>query len=117
MELLAVIRALESLKINYSNVEIFTDSKYVADAVTKGWVFQWEKKGFKKKKNPDLWKRFLELYRKHTIKIKWVKGHSNIPENERCDMLAVKASYKKKLEEDTGYLAQQNQTTLFDNDI
>ena len=62
MELMAVIVALESLKIVPSTVTIYTDSRYVADAVEKGWVFSWEKKGFKKKKNPDLWKRFLEAF-------------------------------------------------------
>ena len=62
MELLAVIVALESIKIKNSNVEVFTDSKYVSDAVDKQWVFKWEKLDFKKKKNPDLWKRFLLIY-------------------------------------------------------
>ncbi len=103
MELLAVIKGLEALKIPGSKVTVYTDSKYVADAVNKGWVFQWERNGFKKKKNPDLWKRFLELYRKHDVKLVWVKGHDNIPENERCDRLAVEASQKKDLKIDTGY--------------
>ena len=67
MELLAVIVALETLKIPGSDVTIYTDSKYVADAVEKGWVFNWVKKRFKDKKNPDLWMRFLEIYKKHTI--------------------------------------------------
>ena len=83
MELLAVIVALEALKVPDSEVTIYTDSKYVADAVEKGWVFDWEKKQFKKKKNPDLWIRFLKAYRKHQVKFHWVKGHANIPENER----------------------------------
>ena len=97
MELLAVIVALEALKIENSKVEIYTDSKYVADAVEKGWVFEWEKIRFKKKKNPDLWMRFLKIYRKHQVKFHWVKGHANIPENERCDRLAVEASHKPNL--------------------
>ena len=97
MELLAVIVALETLKFENSNVEVYTDSKYVADAVEKGWVFGWEKVQFKKKKNPDLWIRFLKVYRKHTVKFHWVKGHANIPENERCDRLAVEASHKANL--------------------
>ncbi|MCK5028729.1 MAG: ribonuclease HI [Bacteroidales bacterium] len=97
MELLAVIIALEALKNQNSEVEIYTDSKYVSDAVEKGWVFGWEKVQFKKKKNPDLWIRFLKIYRKHLVKFHWVKGHANIPENERCDQLAVEASKKSVL--------------------
>ncbi len=103
MELLAVIKALEALKKPGSKVTIYTDSKYVADAVNKGWVFQWERNGFKKKKNPDLWKRFLEIYRKHDVRLVWVKGHNNITENERCDELAVEASKGENLKPDTGY--------------
>ncbi len=103
MELLAVIVALESLKIPGSDVTIYTDSKYVADAVTKGWVFQWVAKRFKGKKNPDLWLRFLEVYKKHAVKFVWVKGHANNPLNERCDELAVAASMQPDLLEDTGY--------------
>ena len=64
MELLAVIVALETLKIENSEVTVYTDSKYVSDAVSLGWVFQWEAKNFKKKKNPDLWKRFLKIFPK-----------------------------------------------------
>lgn len=92
MELLAVITALESLKRENSLVELFTDSKYVVDAVNKGWVFTWEKKGFKGKKNVDLWKRFLEIYPKHQLTLHWVKGHAGHSQNERCDELAVKAA-------------------------
>ena len=103
MELLAVIKALEALKNPGSSVTIYTDSKYVADAVNKGWVFQWERNGFKKKKNPDLWKRFLEVYRKHKVRLVWVKGHNNLRENERCDRLAVEASKGENLKPDTGY--------------
>ncbi len=103
MELLAVIVALETLKIPGSEVTIYTDSKYVADAVTKGWVFEWVKKRFKGKKNPDLWLRFLEIYKKHSVKFVWVKGHANNPLNERCDELAVAASMQKNLREDNGY--------------
>jgi len=103
MELLAVIVALKTLKIPGSEVTIYTDSKYVADAVTKGWVYDWVKKRFKGKKNPDLWLRFLEIYKKHIVKFVWVKGHNNNPLNERCDELAVAASMKAELKEDTGY--------------
>jgi len=104
MELLAVIRGLEALKRNDLPVSIYTDSKYVSEAVNQGWVFNWEAKGFRKKKNIDLWLRFLELYRKHTVKLVWVKGHTSIPENERCDRLAVEASQSAALREDTGYV-------------
>ena len=103
MELLAVIIALESLKIPGSDVTVYTDSKYVADAVSKGWVFQWVAKRFKGKKNPDLWLRFLEIYKKHDVKFVWVKGHADNPLNERCDELAVEASMLPGLPEDKGY--------------
>jgi ribonuclease HI len=104
MELLAVIRGLENLKRNDLKVKIYTDSRYVADAVNKGWIFNWEAKRFKKKKNTDLWKQFLELYRKYAVSFVWVKGHASIPENERCDRLAVEASQSGKLLEDSGYV-------------
>lgn len=113
MELLAVIKGLEELRIPGSEVTVYTDSKYVADAVTKGWVFGWEKKGFRKKKNPDLWRRFLEVYRKHRVSFKWVEGHAGIPGNERCDTLAVEASVKQDLKTDTGYEESIEDSTLF----
>ena len=103
MELLAVIVALEALKIQGSDVTIYTDSKYVVDAVEKGWVFQWVTKRFKGKKNPDLWLRFLETYKKHTVKFVWVKGHAGNHLNEHCDQLAVNASMQQNLLEDMGY--------------
>ncbi len=103
MELLAVIMALEALKIENSVVDVYTDSKYVCDSVEKGWLFDWEKKGFKKKKNIDLWERFLLIYRKHKVNFHWVKGHASIPENERCDQLAVKASQMNDLLIDEAY--------------
>jgi len=103
MELLAVIIALEKIKIKNSNVTIFTDSKYVSDAVEKGWVFDWEKKNFKNKKNPDLWIRFLNIYNEHKIKFHWVKGHSNDFYNDRCDLLANNAAKSSNLIEDLGY--------------
>jgi ribonuclease HI len=108
MELLAVITGLESLKIPNSKVVVYTDSKYVADSVEKGWVFQWETKGFKKKKNPDLWIRFLKIYRKHKVRFVWVKGHSNNTENEVCDRLAVNAYTKGNLIDDTGYNSEED---------
>jgi len=103
MELLAVTVALENIKIINSNVEVFTDSKYVSDAVEKKWVFEWEKLNFKKKKNPDLWKRFLIIYRKHNITFTWIKGHNNHPEKERCDYMANKAARSSNLIKDTYY--------------
>jgi ribonuclease HI len=103
MELLAVIVALEALIIEGSQVTIYTDSRYVADAVTKGWVFNWVSKRFKGKKNPDLWLRFLEVYKKHQVKFIWIKGHNDNPHNERCDKLAVTASHLPGLPEDSGY--------------
>lgn len=92
MELLAVIVGLEMLKNEGTSVLVVSDSKYVVDSVDKRWVFGWEKKDFKDKKNPDLWQRFLKAYRKHNVQFKWVKGHNNHPMNERCDVLAVKAA-------------------------
>jgi len=103
MELLAVIMGLESLKRLGCRVIVVSDSKYVVDAVEKGWVFNWERKGYAGKKNPDLWKRFLKVYRQHQVSFKWIKGHSGHPQNELCDQLAVKASQLADLPADTFY--------------
>ena len=103
MELLAVIVALEKLKKLNQKVNIYTDSKYVSESVEKKWVNDWEKKGFKNKKNPDLWVRFLKIFRKHDVRFFWVKGHNNNPTNERCDKLAFNASLKEKLLIDIEY--------------
>ncbi len=114
MELLAVIVGLEALRKQPSEVMIYSDSKYVVDSVKLGWVFNWEKKGFKKKKNPDLWRRFLIIYRKHKVDFTWIKGHANIPENERCDELAVWASQQDNLPPDRGYeIMASNENQLF----
>jgi ribonuclease HI len=115
MELLAVIVGLESLKKPGSKVTVYTDSRYVADAVEKGWVFQWESKAFRKKKNPDLWTRFLRIYRKHNVRLVWVKGHASNRENELCDRMAVESSIKKDLQEDSGYEAGTEDAILFEN--
>jgi ribonuclease HI len=113
MELLAVIIALEALKIEGSNVTIYTDSKYVSDAINQKWIINWQKTGFKKVKNPDLWKRFLEIYKKHNIKFVWVKGHADNVENNRCDELAVMASHGTNLKIDDYYEnSEENPNTL-----
>ena len=110
MELLAVIVGLEKFKQPGMSVLVVSDSKYVVDAVEKGWVMGWEKKGFQGKKNPDLWIRFLKIYRKHKVDFKWVKGHNNHPQNERCDQLAVMASMQPNLSVDAYY--EQHQDSL-----
>lgn len=102
MELMAVCVGLESLK-RRCNITVYSDSKYVVDSVMKKWVFGWEKVGFKDKKNPDLWRRFLSIYREHQVTFVWVKGHANNPGNERCDALAVAAANGKELFIDKGY--------------
>ncbi|MBY5952240.1 ribonuclease HI [Algoriphagus marincola] len=103
MELLAVIRALQELKLTGNPVTIYSDSKYVVDAVEKGWLWGWQKKGFKDKKNPDLWLRYIPLHLKYKPKFVWVKGHAGNIENERCDQLAVEAAEGPDLKVDQGY--------------
>lgn len=103
MELLSVIVALETLKRKNEKVVIFSDSKYVVDSVEKGWVFGWEKKGFRGKKNGDLWKRFLKIYPEFEVKFHWIKGHNDHPENELCDQMAVDAAQGIHLEVDEGF--------------
>ena len=104
MELTAVIKALEAIKTNNIKVTIYSDSKYVVESIEKGWIWNWEKKNFKKKQNIDLWKQFIPLYKKFNIKFVWVKGHAGIKENERCDELANLAQ-SSNLINDTGYKA------------
>ena len=103
MELLAVIQGLRALKSDKVEVVVVSDSKYVVDAINKGWLFSWVKKGFKDKKNPDLWKKMLPLLEKYKPTFKWVKGHNDHPQNERCDFLAVQASKGDSLPADKGY--------------
>ncbi|MEB2776649.1 ribonuclease HI [Algoriphagus sp. D3-2-R+10] len=105
MELLAVIRALQALTTDEFPVQIYSDSKYVVDSVGKGWIWGWQKKGFKDKKNPDLWLRYIPLHLKYKPKFIWVKGHAGNIENERCDVLAVQAAEGFDLKVDTGYEA------------
>lgn len=113
MELMAVIDGLESLKFPGCNITVYTDSKYVSDSVSKGWLFQWESKNFKNKKNPDLWIRFLKVYRQHNVKFVWIRGHSDNKENELCDRLAVGAYAGKNLQEDEGYNPDNEKNSLF----
>ena len=111
MELLAVVEALKKIKRDNQKIIVYTDSKYVVNSVEKKWVFAWQKNNFKKKKNIDLWLEFLKEYKKHSIKLKWIKGHNDHPQNERCDSLAVEASKKETLLIDKGY-EQQDQIKL-----
>ena len=101
MELLAVIIGLETLRRDGVAVVVYSDSKYVIDAVKKKWVFNWEKKDFKNKKNPDLWKRFLKIHRNHKVDYQWIKGHNAHPQNDRCDRLAHTAAKKSPINIDT----------------
>lgn len=103
MELLAVIVGLEKLKNPNMTVLVVSDSKYVVDSVEKKWVLGWEKKNFAERKNSDLWIRFLKIYRKHQVDFKWIKGHNNHPQNERCDQLAVMSSMQPTLSVDEYY--------------
>lgn len=91
MELLAVIKGLESIRWQNAEVHVYSDSSYVVNAINKGWLENWKKKGFAKVKNPDLWIRFSRLYGMHRVSFHWIKGHAGHPENERCDALAVAA--------------------------
>ena len=112
MELLAVIVGLEALKTTAYPVHIYSDSKYVIDSITKGWVLGWYAKGFKGKKNKDLWLRFLKVAKPYNIQYHWVKGHAGHPENERCDQLAVEASLKKDLKIDEVFERERKQDKL-----
>jgi ribonuclease HI len=113
MELLAVIEGLNAIKKPGGQVTIYSDSKYVVDSVEKKWVFGWVKKGFKDKKNKDLWIRFLAAYKLHDVKFIWIKGHNSHPENERCDELAVAASkLRSALPPDIEFEAEKNRATL-----
>ena len=112
MELLGVITALEMLKIPNSNVTVYTDSKYVADAINQKWLYGWIQKGFNKVKNPDLWSRFVRIYKQHNVKFVWVKGHADNPYNNRCDQLAVAAATGTNLLVDDYFEASENNNAL-----
>ena len=104
MELMAAIVALEALRFEGTPVNLITDSRYVCEAVNQEWVFGWEKNNFAKRKNADLWRRFLQVYRRHQVRMIWVKGHDGNVENERCDRMAVAAANGAQLLDDTGYM-------------
>ncbi len=109
MELLAVIVGLESVTNKELVVKVYSDSKYVVDSINLKWVFGWQKKGFEKKANPDLWRRFLKVYNLEKHQFFWVKGHASNVENNRCDELAVAASKQKNILIDEGYEASKSQ--------
>jgi len=106
MELLAVIVGLEALKKPGTEVCVYSDSTYVVKAVEEGWLNNWKAKGFKNKKNVDLWKRYLEAAQKHKVRFMWVKGHAGHPQNEKCDQLAINAASapEQELLEDSGFM-------------
>jgi ribonuclease HI len=103
MELLAVIEGLRALKKEGIPVTVYSDSKYVVDAIEKGWLWNWHKKNFKDKANPDLWKIYIPLHQRIKPTLVWIKGHAGHPENERCDQLAVAAAMGSNLLIDTEY--------------
>lgn len=104
MELLAVIRGLEAIRWRNAEVHVYSDSSYVVNAINKGWLENWQRKGFAKVKNPDLWIRLAALLKLHRVAFHWIKGHAGHPENERCDKLAVAATANSSLlHPDPGY--------------
>lgn len=103
MELLAVIVGIRALKKPNMNVLVVSDSKYVVDTVTKGWLDNWRKKQYAGKKNADLWEAYFQVAQHHNVVFKWIKGHSGHPENEICDQLAVAAAESKDLQIDKEY--------------
>ncbi len=116
MELLGIIVALQSLRLPNSDVTIYSDSKYVIDSITKGWIWGWLKKGFKGKKNEDLWRQYIPLHQQHNVKLVWVKGHATNEGNNRCDVLATTAALGTNLVVDEVYEALgeiPDETTLF----
>ncbi len=103
MELLAVIAGLEALKFDGCRVTVYSDSKYVVDAVSQEWLDGWVRTRFKGKKNEDLWRRYLAVAQRHTVRFVWVKGHADNPWNNRCDQLAVAAANAPDLQVDEVY--------------
>jgi len=113
MELLSVIVGIEMLKVEGCKVTVYSDSRYVVDSVEKKWIDGWQKRGWKKVKNPDLWKRYLEIASNHQVSFKWIRGHNGHPMNERCDRLAVEASVGRDLKIDQWYEANKDKEDLF----
>lgn len=112
MELLAAITGLSALK-EPCNVTLYTDSRYLVDAMSLGWAKQWKQRGWKKAtkeavKNPDLWEQLLDLTSYHHVTFEWVPGHSGVVENERCDELSVEAARESDLPPDEFYELSQN---------
>lgn len=105
MELLAVIEGLKAVKWDNAEIEVWSDSKYVVDAIEKAWLNKWIARGWANVKNIDLWMEFVPLYRRHRVSFHWLKGHDGYEENERCDALAVAAYSHEDLPIDTGYEA------------
>ena len=107
MELMGPIKALQTLEQSYF-VILYSDSRYVVDAIEKGWVERWRAKGWMRNKkdravNPDLWERLLDLCSEHEVEFRWVRGHAGNRYNERCDRLATQAARQKGLPIDEGY--------------
>ena len=112
MELLAVIVGLEAIRWENAEVHVYSDSSYVVNAINKGWLEGWKRKGFSKVNNPDLWLRFSAIYSRHRVAFHWIKGHAGHPENERCDSLAVAAgagavAAGRTLPADPGYAQEE----------
>ncbi len=115
MELMACIEGLKALKYRCS-VVLYSDSKYVVDSVTKGWVKRWQSNGWKKDdehkaENADLWERLLDLCNQHDIEFRWTRGHVGDKDNEYCDQLAMKTATKPNLPADAGYENDNSQAT------
>ena len=112
MEILAAIVGLKSLK-EKCRVILYSDSKYLVDAMNKRWIYRWKTNGWKRNKkdralNVDLWEQLLKLCHMHSVEFRWIKGHNSIEENERCDELAVQATKASHLSKDTGYISSAN---------
>ena len=118
MELTACITGLKSL-IGKSKVDLYSDSKYVVDSITKGWAKRWWANRWMRNKrekveNHDLWRQLLRLCDQHEVEFVWVPGHAGNPENERCDQLSKQAARRKNLPQDVEFEQQQAQPpTLF----
>ncbi|MEM7173673.1 MAG: ribonuclease HI [Bacteroidota bacterium] len=110
MELMAVIVGLESIKKMGQQVKVYSDSRYIVDAVNRGWLRGWLNRGFVQKKkrikNKDLWLRFWQVYQAHEVELGWIEGHAGHVGNERCDFLAVQAAQKGPWQEDVGYMQE-----------